>query len=123
VYADSGRLQTVFENLFRNSIDHATTDGSVAIRVGVLESSGEPTGFYVADDGPGIPEADRADPFEAGYTTAEDGTGLGLAIVDSVVQAHGWRIEAEDASSGARFAVRDVDIVDASAIDRPAIAD
>jgi PAS domain S-box-containing protein len=124
VYADSGRLQTVFENLFRNSIEHASTDGSVEIRVGVLESSGEPTGFYVADDGPGIPEADRIDLFEAGYTTAEDGTGLGLAIVDSIVQAHGWRIDAEDApTGGARFAVRGVDLVDASAVDQPAIAD
>ena len=66
-------------------------------------------GFYVADDGPGIPEHKRDEIFEAGYTTGEEGTGLGLAIVRSIVEAHGWEISAaESGGGGARFEIRGV---------------
>ena len=66
-------------------------------------------GFYVADDGPGIPENKRDEIFEAGYTTGEEGTGLGLAIVRSIVEAHGWEISAaESGGGGARFEIRGV---------------
>jgi len=71
----------------------------VTVTVGSLED-----GFYVADDGPGIPEADREKVFESGYSTDGDGTGLGLAIVRRIAQAHGWDVTLTTSESGgARF--------------------
>ncbi|MFB6128402.1 MAG: histidine kinase N-terminal 7TM domain-containing protein [Halorhabdus sp.] len=73
-------------------------------------------GFYVEDDGPGIPPADREDVFEYGYTTDEDGTGLGLAIVDAIANAHGWDVTAtEGRAGGARIVFEDVDFVETAA--------
>ena len=98
VDADPDRLQEAFENLFRNAVEHAGDD--VSVRVG-----GSEEGFYVADDGPGIPAGTRDSIFDRGYT-ADDGTGLGLAIVRRIVDAHGWEIRAtEAADGGARFDV------------------
>ncbi|AQL41829.1 hypothetical protein BV210_03465 [Halorientalis sp. IM1011] len=99
--SDRDRLLNVFENLFRNSIDH--NDGDVTVRVGALTGD---TGFYVEDDGEGIPQDERADVFEQGYTTHEEGTGLGLAIVRDIVRAHGWELSiAESPEGGARFEI------------------
>ncbi|WP_335999637.1 histidine kinase N-terminal 7TM domain-containing protein [Halorientalis halophila] len=104
--ADPARLQRAFENLFRNSVEHGGSD--VTVTVGPTDE-----GFYVADDGPGIPEADRDRIFENGYSNGEDGTGFGLAIVQTIVTAHGWEIEAvESESRGARFEVAGVGSVD-----------
>ncbi|ELZ86023.1 putative signal-transducing histidine kinase / two-component system, OmpR family, sensor histidine kinase RstB [Haloferax elongans ATCC BAA-1513] len=100
--ADPGRLTAVFENLFRNALDHGGRD--VQVRVGPLED-----GFFVEDDGPGIPPEERNRIFESGYSNNPDGTGLGLAIVSGVAEAHGWSVEATAAESGgARFEFRDV---------------
>ncbi|SHG98237.1 sensor histidine kinase [Halobaculum gomorrense] len=97
--ADERRLRDVFSNLFRNAIDHAGSD--VTVTVGGLD--GDRDGFYVADDGPGLP--DGADGlFERGASGASGGTGLGLTIVRRVVDAHGWDIRATDGEAGgARF--------------------
>lgn len=101
---DPERLQTLFENCFRNAVDH----GGDAVRVGLHED-----GFFVADDGPGIPADERARVFEYGYTTAEDGTGLGLAIVEAVADAHGWALRmTESQRGGARVEVEGIDVVD-----------
>jgi two-component sensor histidine kinase len=108
ITADEGRLRHVFENLFRNAVEHAGTDASVDI--GPL---GDGDGFYVADDGPGIPPAERDQIFERGYTTSPDGTGLGLEIVRQIVDAHGWEIDVtESETGGTRFEIRGVDVVD-----------
>ncbi|WP_338906455.1 PAS domain S-box protein [Salinibaculum marinum] len=97
--ADRSRLIQVFENLYRNAIEHGG-DG-VTIRVGSLDD-----GFYIEDTGPGIPEDERDDVFESGYTTNQDGTGFGLAIVKRIVEAHGWKIKVtEGTDGGARFEV------------------
>ncbi|MFC7044844.1 sensor histidine kinase [Halobacteriaceae archaeon GCM10025711] len=102
VPADAGRFQQLLENLFRNAVEHAGTD--VAVRVGPLDD-----GFYVEDDGPGVPEDDRESVFTPGYSTATDGTGFGLSIVRQIAEAHGWTVEVtESESGGARFEVTDV---------------
>jgi len=99
VEADRERLLSLFENLFGNAVEHAGED--VTVEVGPLTAG---DGFYVADDGPGIPEDERADVFEYGFTTEDDGTGLGLNIVESIADAHGWTVEVTDADGdGARF--------------------
>jgi signal transduction histidine kinase len=102
IQADRSRLQQLLENLMRNSVEHG--DKTVTVVIGDLNN-----GFYVADDGPGIPEPERDEVFEAGYSTATEGTGFGLNIVQKVVDAHGWDVQiAESESSGARFEFREV---------------
>jgi PAS domain S-box-containing protein len=105
IRADSVHLTQLFENLFRNAVEHGGDD--VAIGVGDLEN-----GFYVEDDGTGIPESARDGVFEAGYTDAGTGIGLGLSIVEGVVDAHGWDIRVtESAAGGARFEITGVERV------------
>jgi signal transduction histidine kinase len=118
VRADDGRLGQLFENLFRNSVEHgstgdrspaATADGTV-VTVGSLED-----GFYVEDDGPGVPRERREDVFDVGYSSAGDGTGLGLAIVREIATTHGWDVTLTDgADGGARFEFTGVDPVDSA---------
>jgi len=106
VTGDYSRLRRVFENLFRNASDHS--ENTVTVRAGLLGADAEDTGrrgFYVADDGPGIPEAAREQIFETGYSDGH-GTGLGLSIIESLVRGHGWQIAAvESGDGGARFEV------------------
>jgi signal transduction histidine kinase len=106
VYADRDRLRTLFENLFRNAVEHGGPDVTVRVRAGE-------SGVAVADDGGGF-DGDPATVFERGYTTAAEGTGLGLAIVESVAEAHGWTVRARD-DDGARFEFEDVDLLGESA--------
>ncbi|QIB75520.1 response regulator [Halogeometricum borinquense] len=106
IRADRCRLQQLFENLLQNAIDHGG-DG-VTITVGSCED-----GFYVADDGPSIPEDRREKIFEAGYSTHMNGTGIGLSIVADIATAHGWKLKAtESEAGGARFEITGVEIVD-----------
>jgi signal transduction histidine kinase len=107
--ADRDRCRHLLENVFRNAVEHGGTD--VAIRVGTL-----PDGFYVEDDGPGIPEADREQVLDAGYSTTEEGTGFGLAIVSQIAEAHGWSVSVTASSDGgARFEITGIDVTHATA--------
>ena len=111
VEADAPRLRQLLENLFRNAVQHGGPDATV--EMGPLGDSAEspPAGFYVADDGPGVPDADRERVFDHGFTTAEDGTGFGLAIVADVADTHGWSVRlgrstaraSDGDGTGARF--------------------
>lgn len=103
--ADPGRLKQILENLFANAVEHA--GAGVTVEVGSLADS---DGFYVADDGPGIPAEEREAVFDVGYSTGSDGTGFGLNIVNEIVDAHGWEVAVVDAESGgARFEIAGVD--------------
>ncbi|UWG50646.1 Signal transduction histidine kinase [Halalkaliarchaeum sp. AArc-CO] len=63
-------------------------------------------GFYVEDDGPGIPEAERERVFESGYSNAPGGTRFGLAIVGEIAGAHGWTSRSRKEQRGAtRFEI------------------
>jgi PAS domain S-box-containing protein len=100
---DASRVQELFANLYRNSREHAGPDATV--RVGPLED-----GFYIEDDGPGIPPDVRDDVLRSGFTTSEEGTGFGLTIVSQIAQAHDWDVEIGDGSAGgARFEFQTVD--------------
>jgi len=99
VRCDSTRLKEALANLFRNAIEH--NEAGVTIRVEMLPDG---DGFYVEDDGVGIPAEQRDAVFESGYTDAKAGTGFGLAIVDRVIDAHGWEIDVTEGDrGGARF--------------------
>ena len=120
VRADESRLRQLLENLFRNAVEHGSTSSqpgaddavehgvkAVTVTVGELDAV---DGFYVEDDGPGIPEGERDRVFETGYTTASDGTGLGLSIVQRIAEAHGWEITATAGETGgARFEISGVE--------------
>lgn len=66
--ADPTRLQQLFENLLSNAIEHGGT--GVVVTVGALPDA---SGFYVADDGPGIPVEKRERIFDHDYTTSDAG--------------------------------------------------
>lgn len=101
IKADSQRLQELFENLFRNAIEHAGPETTVT--VGMRDSNG----FYIEDDGPGIPPESRDQVFEHSYSTSDNGTGIGLAIGQAIVEAHGWQITVTDGTDGgARFEIQ-----------------
>ena len=96
IAADQDLLVELLENLFRNSNEHA--EQPVTVTVGETAD-----GFYVADDGPGIPADEREQIFESGYSTG-DGTGLGLMIVLRIATVHGWDVSvSESGGGGARF--------------------
>ena len=106
VQADRDRLLHIFENLFRNAADH--NDTPVTVRVGLLDTANgdRGQGFYIEDDGSGIPEDELEEVFEHGYTTSDDGTGFGLSIVDDIVRAHGWEVRLTNSpEGGARYEI------------------
>ncbi|ELY99931.1 multi-sensor signal transduction histidine kinase [Natrialba chahannaoensis JCM 10990] len=108
IKADRTRLLRLFENLFRNAVEHAGHDATVRV-------TGLAGGFAVEDDGPGIPAERHEDIFESGHTGAAENTGLGLAIVEQIATEHGWTVEVSSTDSdgkngedtGARFEFTD----------------
>ncbi|WP_435359224.1 ATP-binding protein [Haloarchaeobius sp. DFWS5] len=145
ILADEPRLSDLLVNLFRNAVEHGSTspqqaedavehgsngsqnesadttehdDGGSTIRVGLLDDD---SGFFVEDDGVGIPEKEREKVFEYGYSTSEEGTGFGLAIVQSIAEAHGWTVSlTESDTGGARFEVRGIGFAAETANDEDA---
>ncbi|GAB3031099.1 ATP-binding protein [Natronobiforma cellulositropha] len=99
ITADERLLRQLFANLFRNAIQHVGTD--VYVTVGTM-----PTGFFVEDDGPGIPDDEREQVFDFGYTGSENGSGMGLAYVAQIAESHDWAVDVTAGSiGGARFEV------------------
>ena len=108
IEADERRLRQVLENAFRNSVTHA--DSAVTVRIGLLN---ETPGFYIADDGPGIPVEDQDAVFTPGASSRPSGTGLGLTIIDRIATAHGWDVRlGSEATGGTRLEFSGVSIVD-----------
>ncbi|WP_369068299.1 sensor histidine kinase [Kineococcus terrestris] len=108
VHGDAAQLARVLRNLTDNAARHAR--GAVAL--GVRERDGAAV-LEVADDGPGVPAAERGRVFgrfvrlEEARGRGSGGTGLGLAIVAELVAAHGGTVEVADApGGGALFRVR-----------------
>ena len=106
VAADHGRVLQVVTNLLDNAIRASPRGGAVTIAVAPGEVS-------VADQGPGIPEAELPHAFERfhlrarGAHASPDGAGLGLAIVRELSEAMGGTVAVANLpAGGARFTVR-----------------
>jgi signal transduction histidine kinase len=107
IQGDSSRLRHVFENLFRNAIEHGNDD--VTIHVGYTDDGR----LYVEDNGSGIPPKERKKVLEAGHASAAGGTGVGLTIVKRIAEAHGWTVSITEArGGGARFEFDNVIVID-----------
>jgi signal transduction histidine kinase len=96
----AGGLRLVVDNLLDNAAIHGVQGGRVLVE---LERENGSWLLRVADDGPGIPEAERErllEPFARGADTDAPGTGLGLAIVAQQVALHGGDLRLEDSPLG-----------------------
>ena len=95
-------LATVLETLVENSVQAGA--GALAI---TAERQGGAIALHVADDGPGVADADRERVFEPFFTGRREagGAGMGLAIVRSLLAASGGSIGLQPARAGATFLV------------------
>ena len=108
VVGDEGRLRQVLVNLLANARTH--TPSGTTVTTSLRREDGEVV-LVVTDDGPGVPDELQPEVFER-FTRGDDArnraggsTGLGLSIVDSVVRAHGGRIELASRPGQTSFAV------------------
>lgn len=115
VACDDERIIRLFENLFRNAIEH--NDDPVVIRLGIHDTLTNSTrgntkkAFHVSDDGCGISKDERDQVFKIGETTTRNGTGLGLPIIKRIAEAHRWNVSViESFDGGAKFVFSGVDI-------------
>ncbi|WP_436901570.1 sensor histidine kinase [Halovenus halobia] len=100
VYAEPERLRMLLNQLFDNAVVHS--DDAVTVTVGALADD---RGFYVEDDGPGIPDRDLEYVFDRGYTTVTERDGNGLALVEEIAGALGWAVDITESNDGTRIEI------------------
>ena len=100
VAMSSGNFDMIFCNLLENSRQH----GATRVEIDAARN-GDRVEISVADDGTGVPAANRQRIFTPFFTTRREhgGTGLGLGIVKSILDAHKGRIELADTDTGTTF--------------------
>ncbi len=97
ILADESRLSQLLENLVRNAVEHGGSD--VTVSIGDL-----PDGFYLEDDGVGIPPDRRDGLLDPDRLGESNHTRIGLRVVRKVADAHGWTVTVtESPNGGARF--------------------
>jgi signal transduction histidine kinase len=98
---DASGLSRILRNLLDNAARHAASRVEVTVR-----PKGNSAVLSVGDDGPGVPEVDRARVFDRFVRLDLDrarsggGTGLGLAIVSEIVAAHHGSVKIGDRPGG-----------------------
>ena len=102
LYVHAALIEQALVNVLENAARFSPPHGRLQVSAGVAD---EQLFFAVADEGPGIPEDERAKIFDMFYTAARgdrggQGTGLGLAICQGMVGAHGGHIRVEDGIEG-----------------------
>lgn len=106
VQGDEEMLSQALTNLASNAIEHCTPPARVRIRVGLRDSR---PFIEVSDNGPGIPEADRARVLERfvrlDASRSVPGTGLGLSLVAAIAALHRAELVLEDNEPGLRVSM------------------
>ena len=102
---DPEQIRRVVINLVDNAIEAMDQRGSIDLET-QHDAAANVVRITVADDGPGIPAAEREKLFLPYYSTKRRGSGLGLAIVRRIVAEHGGTIEvADNTPRGTRFSI------------------
>jgi two-component system sensor histidine kinase TctE len=106
VQGDAFLLREALGNLLHNALEYVPKGGRITVRTAARERA---PFLEVEDDGPGIPEPERARVLERFYRipgTAGTGSGLGLAIVREIAAAHGATLTLGEGGSGRGCSVR-----------------
>jgi two-component system nitrogen regulation sensor histidine kinase NtrY len=105
VSVDPEQMRRVIINLVDNAIEATNQQGTIEIQT-EHEPANSLVRIVIADNGPGIPAAERDKLFLPYYSTKQRGSGLGLAIVRRIVAEHGGNIDVTDNTPrGTRFAI------------------
>jgi two-component system nitrogen regulation sensor histidine kinase NtrY len=105
VRLDAEQVRRVIINLVDNAIEATERRGEIVVET-QLDRANSVARVVVADDGPGIPPAEREKLFLPYYSTKRRGSGLGLAIVRRIIAEHGGSVEVTDnAPHGTRFTI------------------
>lgn len=99
---DGDMVKRALINFVDNAVAAVEGKGVVSLSLAVAGTS---LRFDVADDGAGVPEADRERLFEPYFSTKRKGTGLGLAIVRRIAQDHGGDARYQPLEPGSRFSL------------------
>jgi len=102
LFVHAALIEQALVNVLENAARFSPAHGRLQLRVGADDRE---LFFSVSDEGPGIPQEERAKIFDMFYTAARgdrggQGTGLGLAICQGMVGAHGGRISVADGIEG-----------------------
>jgi two-component system nitrogen regulation sensor histidine kinase NtrY len=105
VKLDAEQIRRVIINLVDNAIEAMDRRGHIVLET-QLDAANSVVRVIVADDGPGIPPAEREKLFLPYYSTKRRGSGLGLAIVRRIIAEHGGSIDVGDnVPHGTRFTI------------------
>ncbi|WP_460096525.1 DUF4118 domain-containing protein [Pseudomonas sp. H3_C08] len=102
LFVHAALIEQALVNVLENAARFSPPRGRLQLNAGANDQE---IFFSVSDEGPGIPEDERAKIFDMFYTAARgdrggQGTGLGLAICQGMVGAHGGRISVADGIEG-----------------------
>jgi len=105
---DRDLLFQAFANLLDNAIKYAPAGGHIEVR---LDCGTGAASVGIADNGPGIPAAERDKVFQRFYRveasrSGHPGNGLGLSLVQAVINLHGGSVELDDNAPGLRVTAR-----------------
>jgi two-component system sensor kinase FixL len=101
LYVDEIQVQQILVNLVKNGLDAIADSGRADGRVEIhVRKGGGEVMISVTDNGPGVPEAHRAQLFDSFFTTKPKGVGLGLSICRTIAAAHGGTLRYEQPDQG-----------------------
>lgn len=121
VSANRDALTRVVVNLVDNAVKYGPSGQTIGV---TIRRAGEFAQLAVADEGPGVPEADRPKVWKAYRRLDRDvkarlpGTGIGLSVVEELVAAHGGRVRIEDAEGGGANFIVEIPLTTKSPVPR-----